>query len=338
MDDLVEIQPGLVLLHRAGEFARPAGDDVAGQAAVHHIYFAVFIQVFAGIQLAVAVHILGCRIQSRVRRAVAGQAGDKEGIAGILERGDGPFLGHVGDVVAVGVNLAGVHQPVAVEVVGHHAGFGVRHGGHGIGGHGHQGRDGRASDDLAIGQSPRPGYRRAVDGLVQHCPPFKGVVGAPHFPHALGKVGVKVAVEDGISDSFVAVARAAISDLVGVGGAWPDGLAIQVVGLRVVGGPQPLVGVQVENVVFFRPGVQVAEDDPVVHVAVVDVGGVIREKDFAGFGAGVGQTVAVEVGIGRDVNHLSRVAHGPGGQEELFVFALGAVPHRPHAQAVGDNF
>ena len=101
------------------------------------------------------------------------------------------------------------------------------------------------------------------------------VVDAPQLPHALGEVRVEVAVEDGVAGALVPVARAAEVDLVGVAAAGADALGVEVVGVVVVGVEQPLVVVQVEDVVFLA-GVQVAELHEVADVAVVHVGGVVR--------------------------------------------------------------
>ena len=135
---------------------------------------------------------------------------------------------------------------------------------------------------------------------------------------------------------------AAEVDLVGVARARADALGVDVVGVVVVGVEQPLVVVQVEDVLFLGPGVDVAKLDEVADVAVVHVGGVGRVKGFGGLGADrvsrdSCRTDRLKPHIGRHVHQHGRVAHRKGGQKELLVGAGQAVVHGPHAQAVGDD-
>ncbi|MNO79846.1 hypothetical protein D3C76_710300 [compost metagenome] len=100
---------------------------------------------------------------------------------------------------------------------------------------------------------------------------FEHVVHPPHGPHALGEVRVEVAVVDGIARHAVAVARTAVGDFIGVADPRSDTLGIDVVGVVVVGVEQPLMPVQVEDVLFMAV-VGVAELDEVTDIAVADVG------------------------------------------------------------------
>jgi hypothetical protein len=63
-------------------------------------------------------------------------------------------------------------------------------------------------------------------------------------------VRIEVAVEDRVAGGLVAVARAAEVDLVGVADARSYPLSVEVVGVVVGGVEQPLVVVQVEDVLL----------------------------------------------------------------------------------------
>jgi hypothetical protein len=131
-----------------------------------------------------------------------------------------------------------------------------------------------------------------------------------------------------------------------------DLLGVQVVGVVVVGVEQPLVVVQVEDVLLERAGVDVADLGEVARVTVMDVGGVLLEEGVV-VDEAAGPVVHADRGIGyvdgvtpaglnrRDitipVKFHNRVAHRLRGEEELLVGAVGAVVHGARVQAVGDD-
>ncbi len=117
---------------------------------------------------------------------------------------------------------------------------------------------------------PPSASRRCRDG--QQAAGFERVLDADVVPHALRKVRVEVAVEDRVARGLVAVADAAVVYLVGVARARHDFLGVQVVGVVVVRVEQPLVVVQVEDVLLERTDVDVADLDEVTGVGVVHVG------------------------------------------------------------------
>ncbi len=167
-------------------------------------------------------------------------------------------------------------------------------------------------------------------------------------PHPLGEVGVEVAVEDGVPRRLVSIPRSAEVDLVGVGRPRPDPLGVQVVGPVVVGVEQPLVVVQVEDVLLLRAHVDVSELGEVARVAVVDVRRVVLEKGRGGLGADQGHERGIlgrhrcgryvfEPEVGRHVHPHPGVSHREGGQEELLVGAAETIVHGTHAQPVGDD-
>ncbi len=211
-----------------------------------------------------------------------------------------------------------------------------------------------------------------VDGAGngEHRAALEHVLDADVVPHALRKVRVEVAVEDRVAGGLVAVADAAVDELVGVARARHDLLGVQVVAVVVVRVEQPLVVVQVEDVLLERTGVDVADLDEVARVAVVDVGrvflvqGVVvdeaaRPVVYADRRVGYVDRVAparlvrcrqlasklhdfprvalLDAGVGREVHQPGRVADGLRGEEELLVGAVGAVVHGPGVQAVGDD-
>ena len=171
---------------------------------------------------------------------------------------------------------------------------------------------------------------------------FKDVMDPPHAPHALGKVRVEVAVINRIARYPVTVARTAVGDFIGVAGARPDALGVHVVGVVVVGVEQPLMPVQVEDVLLMAV-VGVAEFDEVADVAVVDVGRLGRiqrhgrlDPDLIGPGHFTGTNV-FQPGVGRYVHQHRHVADGMGAEEEFFIGTRQAIVHRPHAQSVGHD-
>ncbi len=154
---------------------------------------------------------------------------------------------------------------------------------------------------------------------------------------------VEVAMEDGVAHRQVLVAAAVVDRLQGEGRAGSDRLAVQVVAARGVGRVQPLVGVQVMDVMQVRAAVQDAELGVVLEVAVVDVRGIVRVERLGRrlvVGAGV-----VRVAGGRHraapgrraVDDHRRVAVRPRGQEELLVLAVGALTGGPDLEAVGED-
>ena len=244
----------------------------------------------------------------------------------------------------------------------------------------HDRGDRRAGHQFTIGQGARAlggrAVRQGVGPLVdafavagaglQRRAGLEGVVDAPEVPHALREVGIEVAVEDRVAGTLVAIARAAEGDFVGVARAGADRLRVDVVGVVVVRVEQPLVVVQVEDVLFLA-GVQVAELDEVTEVAVVHVRRVVRVVHPRGLGAEqrhVADLAAafVDIGLhvfGRDANevrprHLAgcqllqaevgrrvdqqgRVTDGERRQEELLERAVDTVVHRPDAEPVGHH-
>jgi hypothetical protein len=149
-------------------------------------------------------------------------------------------------------------------------------------------------------------------------------------------VRIEVTVEDGVAHRLAAVARAAVQDFGGEGVAGAEGLTVEHRRVVAVRGVEPLVRVQVVDVMFLRPGVRDTHLGVVVQVSVVDVRGVFGEEDF-GRPRRARNLVAVRVHlVGRRViDDLRRVADRPRGEEELLVEAVNAVGHRADAEAVG---
>ncbi len=104
-----------------------------------------------------------------------------------------------------------------------------------------------------------------------------GVMDTPHVPHPLSKVGIEVAVKDRITGGLVPVTRTAEVDLVGVARTRADALGVEVVRVVVVGVEQPLVVVQVEDVLLLTR-VDIPELDEIPSVAVVHIGRIFREQ------------------------------------------------------------
>ncbi|MND98394.1 hypothetical protein D3C80_907430 [compost metagenome] len=211
---------------------------------------------------------------------------------------------------------------------------------HGFARQRHDGRDRRTGNDFAIRQCPgassrlaaAQGKRGAVEtilALPAHFQPgafFEHIVHPPHGPHALGEVRVEVAVVDGIARHAVAVARTTVGNLVGVADTRADALGVDVVGVVVVGVEQPLVAMQVEDVLLMAI-VGVAELGEIANVAVVHVGRLGRVQRHTGLyphGAG-GRRLAwanvLQADVGRHVHQGTDIAHSVCAEEELFVGA-----------------
>ncbi|MNR10012.1 hypothetical protein D3C85_1262400 [compost metagenome] len=147
---------------------------------------------------------------------------------------------------------------------------------------------------------------------------------------------------DRIAGYPVAVARTAVGDFIGVARTRTDALGIHIVGVIVIGVEQPLVAVQVEDVLLVAV-VAVAELDEVPDIAVVDVrrlGRVQRHRRLDPDRVGrwhLPRRQAFQADVGRHVHQHGDVADGMGTEEELFISARQAVMHRAHAQAVGDD-
>ncbi|MNQ91089.1 hypothetical protein D3C85_1064560 [compost metagenome] len=238
--------------------------------------------------------------------------------------------------------------------LGHHHHF-ARHRRQGLARQRHDGRDGRTGDNLAIGQGPGTRRRQATAqgewltmktlvallGYRQARALFEHVVDAPHGPHALGEVRVEVAVVDRIADHPVTVAGPAVGDFIGVARAWADTLGVHVVGVVVIGVEQPLVTVQVENVLLV-PGADVAKLHRIAQVAMGNVGrfgrvqrhgrldtGALRRRHLPG-------CELFQADVGRHVHQHGDIADRVGAEEELFISAGQAVMHGADADAVGD--
>ena len=130
-------------------------------------------------------------------------------------------------------------------------------------------RDRSALRNLAVGQSARTVDRTAI--AVELRAFFEDIVRAPHFPHALREVRVEVAVEDRVARGLVAVARAAVRDLGSKRVARSHCLAIEIARVVAVRRIQPLVRVQVVDVVLFRTCMDHPHLHVVVEIAVVNV-------------------------------------------------------------------
>ncbi|MNZ67462.1 hypothetical protein D3C78_857130 [compost metagenome] len=153
---------------------------------------------------------------------------------------------------------------------------------------------------------------------------------------------VEVAVVDGVAGGAVAVAGAAVGDLVGVAGARAYALGVHVVGVVVIGVEQPLVAVQVEHVLLVAV-MGIADAHRIADVAVGDVGRLGREQGHAGLDPGaafrrhLAGEDALQADVGRHIHLHGDVAHGMGAEEELLVGAGQAVVHGADAQAVGHH-
>ena len=116
-------------------------------------------------------------------------------------------------------------------------------------------------------------------------------------------------VEDRVACGFVAVTAAVVGDLVGVGTARAERLRIEVVGIVVIGGEQPLVGMQVKEVVF-GADMGITDLDMIVQVAVEDVGWIVGIEGFGRLDSR-DQLAAGISGIGRHIDDHRRVSHRP---------------------------
>ncbi|MNP93237.1 hypothetical protein D3C85_57580 [compost metagenome] len=238
----------------------------------------------------------------------------------------------------------------------HHHDF-ARHRCHGFAGQRHDGRNRRTGDYFTIGQGPctrrrfaaAQGKRFAVIAIgallrnIESSALFEDIVHPPHGPHALSEVWIEMAVIDRIAGHAVAVARTTVGDFIGVTGAWANALRVDVVGVVVVGVEQPLMAVQVEDVLLMAI-VGIAEFDEVTDVAVVDVRRLRRIQGHGGFHAdliGARYLAGGDVlkpGVGRHIHQHRHIADGVRAEKEFFIGARQAIVHRPHAQAVGDHF
>src|SRR5262249_13656053 len=136
--------------------------------------------------------------------------------------------------------------------------------------------------DFSIGKGAGAGRRDSVGTAEKLCAGFKDVMHPPHGPHALSKVGIEMAMEDGISNRLVPVAAAVVIDLQRVGHARTDHLAIEIASILVVGCMQPLVGMLVMDVSQECTRMQNTELNMIVQITVVDVGRIIGiENDFS---------------------------------------------------------
>ena len=328
---------------------------------------------------------LGDHVQRRRRRTLAddaffaggaifaGDAGDPERVAGVHVIGGAEYAVRALDGRVVELGLAGrTAGGGAIAVNGHHGHASGGHRGQALAGQRHDGGDGGAHRDFTVGQRARAGgggavlerERYAVEAVAgdrQLGAGLERVMDAPHVPHALREVRVEVAVIDGVASRLVAVAGSAVGDLVGVAHAGADALGVEVVRVVVVRVVQPLVVVQVEDVLL-EAVVGVAELDEVADVAVVDIRRVTRVVGLGGLGAhggdelrlGRGQrrrTVlqkqqdiqhvlrrdGLQAGVGREVHQVGHFAHREVGEEEFLVGAVQAVVHGADAQTVGQD-
>ncbi|MNF44700.1 hypothetical protein D3C84_258150 [compost metagenome] len=294
-----------------------------------------------------------------VTRVFQGAIGVAVGFAAV-DQGEGPnrfqfmAVGMVISLFVLVLFLAIVSRWPLTEL-GHHFDL-ARHRRHGLAWQWHYRRNRRTGDDLAIGQGPctlgrlatAQGERGGMEavlallGNLQAGALLEHIVHPPHGPHALGKVRVEVAVVDRIAGYPVAVARTAVGDFIGVARTRTDALGIHIVGVIVIGVEQPLVAVQVEDVLLVAV-VAVAELDEVPDIAVVDVrrlGRVQRHRRLDPDRVGrwhLPRRQAFQADVGRHVHQHGDVADGMGTEEELFIGAGQAVMHRAHAQAVGDD-
>ncbi|MNG81394.1 hypothetical protein D3C79_400440 [compost metagenome] len=232
----------------------------------------------------------------------------------------------------------------------------ARHRRQGLARQGYDRRNGRAGDDLAIGQSPRArgrqataqGKRLSVEIVVarlayrQPRALFEDIMDAPHGPHALGEMRVEMAVIDRIADHPIAVAGPTMGDLVGVTGAWAYALCIHVVGVVIVGVEQPLVTMQMENMLLVTHA-DIANLHRIAQVAVGNVGRLGRIQRHAGLdtdtlgGRFLARRQQLEPYVGRHV-HLHRdIAGGVRAEEEFFIGARQAVMHGADTHPVGDD-
>ncbi|MNM15728.1 hypothetical protein D3C81_259550 [compost metagenome] len=233
----------------------------------------------------------------------------------------------------------------------------ARHRRHGLAWQWNDGGNRCTGDDFAVRQGPSPrrwlaaaqGKRLTVVTIgtlrrdLQTGALFEHVMHPPHAPHALGKVRIEVAVIDGVACYAVAVTRATVGDLVGITDTRANALGINVVRVVVIGVEQPLVSVQVKDVLLVAV-VGVAKLDEVANVTVVDVGRLCRKQRHGGLDANLislglltGANV-FEANVGRYVHQHGHVTDRVRAEEELFVGTRQAIMHGADAQAVGHHF
>ncbi len=301
---------------------------------------------------------IGRHVQRRRRRALSNSAfhaADPERIAGVLEAGRVQLMIRIGRIErgeddtrvdqrririgAVNLRLARLRRTVRILVHGGH-GDAARHRRKRLAWKRHNRWNGRASEDLAIRQcaGANGGFaaferkRITVETVrfhthIQNRAGFERVMVAPHRPHALREVRVIVAVEDGVASRLVSVARATERDLERIGAARADALCVVVVRVVVVRVRQPLVVVEVENVVLFRTCVQVPEFHEIADVRMRDVGRIIRilrigraDRRIA-FAERIARLrrAELETCVYGHVDQHGRIADSKRGQEELFI-------------------
>jgi len=182
----------------------------------------------------------------------------------------------------------------------------------------------------------------AGDGRLQRRADFQNVMNTPHLPHALGEVGIEVAVEDGVAGSLVPVAGTAVDKLVGVPGAGTETLGVEVVRVIVVRIEQPLVVVLVEDVLLAGTCVNVAHLDELAGIAVMHVRRIVREQRVIRFRSGRRAAcqrglAVLEAEVGRDIRQLGYIAHRKRGEEKFFVIAINTIVRRSDAQTAGND-
>src|SRR6476646_59212 len=160
---------------------------------------------------------------------------------------------------------------------------GPRHRCHWDSRHRNQSYDWRTNFDFAVRIGTRTGSRPPID--VQLRSRFKDIVRAPQTPHALGKMRIEVAMEDGIAHNLIAIATTVVGHFQRKGGAGANRLAVVVTGIVTISRVHPLVRVLVMDVVFLDSAVQNAELGMVADIAVINVRRIIRIKCFCGLGA-----------------------------------------------------
>ena len=168
---------------------------------------------------------------------------------------------------------------------------------------------------------------------------------------------VEVAVENRVARGPVTVTGTAVHELIGMARTRHDFLGVEVVRIVVVRVEQPLLVVQVENMLFERAGMRVANLRVVADVGGVHVGRVflvervvaldrtVRQVRIAPAGVlrhracrrDVRRVAALDTRVGGRVDEQCRIADRRGRQEEFFVSAVRAVMHRACVQAVRDD-
>lgn len=155
------------------------------------------------------------------------------------------------------------------------------------------------------------------------------VMDTPVRPHALREVGIIMAVIDGVARGTVAVTGPAKCDLVGIGAARTDALRIDIARIVIIRIVQPLMVVQVEDVMLLGTRMQVPELHEIADVGMSDVGRIIREFRIACADVLVALAERIarlrraefKAGIRRHIDEHRRIADRERGQEEFFVRA-----------------